>query len=91
MLKKALPMAAVLMALSGCVNVHGPVNATSLATGPKNGTACSKSILFVYADGDASISAAKRNGGLTTVSSVDTHRKGLFPFYETSCTHVNGR
>ena len=51
-------------------DVSKPLMATT-ATGSKVGTATSTNYLSLYATGDASIDAAKKNGGITTVSSVD--------------------
>lgn len=103
MLKKSLTAAALLVSLSGCAsglspvsnglitNVAGPVNATSQPTGPKNGHACSTSIIGLINQGNASIAQAKRSAGITTVSSVDYHSDGLYPFYGKTCVDVNGR
>lgn len=101
MFKKGIIATGLLVALSGCASgpsptgvglitdVKGPVTATT-AQGVKTGTSCAKSILGFYNDGDASIIAAKRAGGINTVSSVDYHTHGAYPFYGTTCVIVTG-
>jgi hypothetical protein len=44
----------------------------------------------MWAEGDASIEAAKKNGGITTVSSVDTKVKSILGIYTTYTTTVRG-
>lgn len=64
--------------------------ATSHSAATKMGEACSKNILGVYSSGDSSIEAAKKNGNITTVSSVDTKIFAVRPFYGSVCTIVRG-
>lgn len=101
MIKKAMIAAGLLTSLAGCASgpsptgiglvtdVKGPITATT-AQGTKTGTSCAKSIMGFYNDGDASIVAAKRAGGISTVSSVDYHTHGAYPFYGTTCVVVTG-
>lgn len=74
-----------LLILSGCATT-GLRTAHSNST--KVGEAWSKNILGMYASGDASIEAAKKNGNITTVSSVDTKIFAVRPFYGSVCTIV---
>ena len=67
-----------------------PVNATSNAMGPKKGTAEATSILGWVATGDASIEAAKKNGGITKVSHVDWHAENYLGVYGKYVTTVYG-
>ncbi|WP_414500167.1 MULTISPECIES: TRL-like family protein [unclassified Zymobacter] len=103
MFKKGMIAAAVLVSLSGCAgglspvgtglvtDVKGPITVTTLPTGAKNGTACAKTILGLVNQGDASIAQAKKAGGISTVSSVDYHTEGFYPFFGTTCVTVNGQ
>ena len=71
-------------------DVKGPIMATE-ANGPKTGTACASSILGLINKGDASIAAAKVNGGITTVASADYHTKGYYPFMGETCVLITGK
>jgi hypothetical protein len=94
----ALACAAV---LTGCAVGHGPVVAPitldmkgPVAVGPaagssKIGRAEAWGIL-VYATGDASISAAMRNGGITRVHHVDHETLNILGFYAKYTTIVYG-
>jgi hypothetical protein len=104
MMKKMTAIAAVssLALLGGCAagytpvstglitNVKGPITATDYKGTSKTGTACAKTIIGLVNSGDASIAAAKANGGITTVSTVDFHTKGFYPFFGETCTIVKG-
>ncbi len=68
-----------------------PVAVSSNPTGNRMGEACATSILGLYASGDASIEAARRNGGITMISSVDQVTENYFIFYAKYCTIVRGR
>ena len=70
-------------------NITIPVTATT-ASGSKVGTSTSTTSLALWAEGDASINAAKKNGGITTVSSVDTKIKSILGLYTTYTTTVRG-
>ena len=67
-----------------------PVAVTSAADSTKVGTATTTTYLSLWAEGDASIEAAKKNGGITTVSSVDTKVKSILGIYTTYTTTVRG-
>ena len=66
-----------------------PVTATT-ASGSKVGTATSTNYLTLWAEGDSSIEAAKKNGGITTVSSVDTKIHSILGIITTYTTTVRG-
>ena len=81
---KALCIAGAVLAMTGCAStvpigmvitdVELPIVATTASTSsPKKGEASCVSYVFVYAKGDCSIETAKKNGGITTVTSVDWH------------------
>jgi hypothetical protein len=89
--------------LSGCAVARAPVTgfwysdvqssttATSNQAGNRVGEACAISYLGVVATGDASIETARRNGGITMVSSVDETAKSYLGVYAKFCTIVRGR
>ncbi|HVH18106.1 MAG TPA: TRL-like family protein [Myxococcota bacterium] len=60
------------------------------AIGAKTGTACARSILGMFSQGDASIQAAANNGGIKTVTTVDHHTKNMFGVIGDYCTTVRG-
>ena len=64
----------------------------SSATSPavKEGKACAESILCLMARGDASVRAAKANGKITEVSSVDHSARNLLGIVGEWCTIVRG-
>ncbi len=72
-------------------DVKGPIGATAATAASKEGTACAQSIFGWVATGDASIAAAKANGGITEVSSVDLHSTNILGILGTFCTVVKGK
>lgn len=94
---------AMISILGGCAMARGPVTglwyadthssvaATSNQAGNRVGEACANSILGLVATGDASIEAARRNGGITMISSVDEKASNILGVYATYCTIVRGR
>jgi hypothetical protein len=64
-------------------HAHGSLAAT------KEGRACARSILGVFAQGDASIEAAAKAGGIKTVASIDHTAKVMVVIGE-YCTIVRG-
>jgi TRL-like protein family len=64
--------------------------ATDESVANKEGKACGTSILGAVATGDASVMAAKANGGITKVSSVDHYAKSILGIYGEYCTIVKG-
>ena len=64
---------------------------TPAARGPvKQGKACADSILGLIARGDASVRAAKVNGGITEVTSVDHSARNFLNIVGQWCTLVRG-
>lgn len=63
---------------------------TSDAQPIKTGTATAKSVLGLFASGDAGIKAACKNGGITKIHSVDYHSKRTLGFIATYTTIVYG-
>lgn len=58
--------------------------------GTKKGVACQTSILGAYASGDASVETAKKAGGITKVTAVDSTAESVLGFYAKYCTVVRG-
>lgn len=93
-------LAAVL--LSGCAGVmspavgviysdtHAPLAATMAASYSKTGTSECSSILGMVATGDASITAAMKNGGITKIHHVDYHSTSILGIYAKMTTTVYG-
>jgi len=102
MKKLLVAIGAASLLLSGCANgltptgiglvtdVQGPITATGETGVSKTGTACATSILGLVNQGDASINTAQRNGGISTISTVDYHTSGFYPFYGKTCVIVRG-
>ncbi|XGC81995.1 TRL-like family protein [Bdellovibrio bacteriovorus] len=84
----ASPMTKSGAALWNSVKEAGMVTEAKEAT--KTGTACQKNILGIVNDGDSSIEAAKKEGGIATVSSVDYDIFSAFFLYAKVCTTVKG-
>ena len=104
-IKVALTLAgltAAALSLTACQIVYSPMAGTSfnetkygnIATAEtattKEGKACGSSILGWVATGDASIAAAKANGGITKVTSVDHSAKNILGILGEWCTIVKG-
>jgi hypothetical protein len=91
-----------LLNLTGCMGVSSPVVGwvytdakfgNEVENGPaatKTGTACATSILTMFATGDASLEAAKANGGITQVAAVDHSAKNILGIWGEYCTIVKG-
>ena len=71
------------------LNQQGPVSAGSAAGSSRIGRATATGIL-VAAWGDASISAAMRNGGITRIHHVDHETTNFLGFYSRYTTVVYG-
>ncbi len=54
------------------------------------GEACATSILGWIATGDASVSAAMANGGISNVATIDYKLDNILGVYATYCTVVKG-
>lgn len=89
--------AAAALLIPSCISPIGmafsdvtiPVQATS-AGGNRVGVAKSTTYLGLFAKGDSSIAAAKRNGHISTVSSVDVHVDNVLGIVTTFTTTVTG-
>lgn len=101
MIRIALKSIALAFLATGCATAAKPVNGmfysdtqfgmiATTGTAKKMGKACSKSILGAVALGDASIEAAKKAGGISTVATVDATSKNILGFYAEFCTVVHG-
>jgi len=102
MVKHVLSLAVVLM-LVGCASARSPVSGfwytntyapeavSSNQAGNKVGEACASSILGIIATGDSSVETARRNGGVTMITSVDSKANSILGIYAKFCTIVRGR
>ena len=104
-LKKTLPIAILLSVFSGCVSspVNGALYTSTIHSGlgdggivndsvksEKTGTATCTSVLGMFAFGDCSVDAAKKDGKITKVSSVSHESKNIAFFQITYKTIVKG-
>lgn len=93
----------VVMCVSGCMIVDTPVMGVlgSRVTwgefaqgddkpGQKEGRACMETLLGLLARGDASVRAAKADGGITEVSVVDHSARNFMNIVGEYCTIVRG-
>ena len=101
---KLVTLLASLLILSSCgtnYNRSGPgliftdttdaLSYDNSVTPSKTGKACSKRILAFVAYGDASTAAAKRDGGISRVASIDTQYLNILGLYGEACTVVRGQ
>lgn len=70
--------------------VQGPITTGNGTNTSKSGQACANNILGLISTGDASIDAAKKAGGITTVASVDHDSTSILGLFGTFCTVVKG-
>ncbi len=98
-MKKIAILAACAALLSSCGSFlpYGVVYADSTLPRESTGTAGNRvgksksvSYLGLVSMGDASLQAAKKNGGLSTVSTHDTHVKNILGIYTETTTIVTG-
>jgi hypothetical protein len=101
-MKKILSLSAIVATSVLLASCAGPIASGALYTststglsasgnaGTKVGQACNTSILGLIATGDASIAAAKADGHITQVSSVDYTANNVLGIYGTYCTVVKG-
>lgn len=94
-------VAAAALTMTGCaahpgagalfVDQSAPVTATANSKSTKTGISeeCT-SILGLVAMGDCTIENAKKNGGITAVTSVDTKRSNILGIIHTGKTVVTG-
>ena len=95
-------LASIALAGSGCIavatpavgtiytDVHWGGQVTEAEESSKVGTSEATSILSLFATGDASVEAAKKNGGITKVSHVDYHTTNFLGIYGKIVTTVHG-
>ena len=103
MLKKLVVVAVATIGFTSCASMRAPLaggiytdtqsglSATSNQAGNRVGEACATSILGLVATGDASIEAARRNGGITMITSADESVMGILGIYAKYCSVVRGR
>ncbi len=72
------------------LSAYNTVNVNNGILATKTGTACVTGILLLVATGDNSIEAAKLNGGITKVSSIQYHIDNVLGIYDNFCTEVKG-
>jgi hypothetical protein len=63
---------------------------TANQAGRKRGQSCTMNIMGLFTSGDASLSAAMKNGGITVVSSVDRYYQSILGIYGKMCVIVTG-
>jgi hypothetical protein len=92
-----------MLGLTGCMGVASPVvgliytdakfgdQVTDVTTAPKTGEACAETWFTLVARGDASVEAAKANGGITQVAVVDHSAKNILGIWGKFCTIVKGQ
>jgi len=95
----------LVVGLTSCMIVESPIRGVvgteviwgeeatgkTAPAGPlKEGKACAESILGLIAHGDASVRAAKQNGKVTEVYSVDHSARNFFGIVGEWCTLVRG-
>lgn len=94
-------IAGVLLMLAGCVQAAAPVaggiytdvrwgQETDGRLGDRQGRACAKSFLGLFATGDASIEAAALAGGVREITTVDRSSKNVLFLYAEYCTIAKG-
>ncbi len=71
------------------MNVKGPLGPAGGTDTPRRGKACARAVLLLFAWGDASIEAAKRDAGITQVTTID-HESFNFIGFGSFCTVVYG-
>jgi hypothetical protein len=71
-------------------DVKLPIAASESASGAKTGVSHSSSYFGMVAIGDSSIEAAKANGGISKVTSVDFEAKNILGIYGKYTTTVRG-
>lgn len=100
-MKKVMFLAAATLMLGACAlpptyvgtalfaQTQQPILATG-NTGTRTGRACATNVLGLIIQGDMSVEAAKRNGRITQVASIDRDIKS-YAVYSEVCTVVTGR
>ncbi len=65
------------------------INNINFSTGTKEGKACGKNVLWLFASGDMSVETAKKNGKITNITSITTEVNNMLVMSEL-CTVVRG-
>ena len=73
-----------------CSDTVQPLMVTNNAGANKVGRACGKNDLGLFIQGDMSVEAAKKDGKITQVASIDKEIKS-YALYAEVCTVVRGR
>src|SRR4051812_27666907 len=93
----------VLLGSLGCAMARSPVTGflytdvksnsgvTEAYGGSARGEACASSILGIVGTGDASLDAAKKNGGVVQVTAIDNSAMSVLGVYAKFCTIVYGK
>lgn len=103
-IRSAFGAMSLMVCLGGCMIVDSPIRGvvgteviwgdvagkTATPNTMKQGKACAESILGLIARGDASVRAAKENGGITEVSTIDHSARNFFGIVGEWCTLVRG-
>lgn len=71
-------------------DVKDTVMATTNVAKSKKGEACATNVLALASTGDMSVETAKRNGGITKVSSIDYSQFSVLGIFAKTCTIVTG-
>jgi len=71
-------------------SAKGGMGAGADAAGAKRGKACASSILGLIATGDASVTAAAKQGGINKVGFVDYSAFSVLGLYAEHCILVSG-
>lgn len=101
-IRSLLALAGITFALAGCAivqaptsgvlytSVQGPLTVGDSTKSDKMGQACAHNYLGLVSTGDASVDAAKKAGGISHVSSVDSNSTTVLLVYGEYCTVVRG-
>ncbi|HJT21295.1 MAG TPA: TRL-like family protein [Nitrospira sp.] len=97
-----MPLIMFLLVTAGCMGEASPVIgriytdvqygmfATTATDASKRGESCAKSVLTLFATGDATVTTAKNKGGITQVAAVEHASFNLLGIYSSWCTIVKG-
>lgn len=97
-----IPFLALMLLNAGCMGEASPVIgkiyadvqygmfATTAVDASKRGESCAKAILTLFAFGDATVTTAKANGGITQVAAVEHSSFNVLGIYSKWCTIVKG-
>jgi hypothetical protein len=71
-------------------DVRGPVQVQNGVAPAKLGRACAHNVVGLVAYGDASIAAARKQGGIEQVASIDHDSFSVLSLYSRFCTQLRG-